>query len=267
MSQSKRELCESGNRIRLILLHFHRAAVGETWNGTVINSAYSRLYYIVSGEALIKMDSGETLLLEAGNWYLLPAGSSFTYLCNSRMEHIYFHFKLCSFEGLDLLHQCKKPIQISAKEHELEQLETCLNSSGILGGLKVHQMAEKMVITFLEESGIIIEQREFSPCVTRAIRYINRHLSAKLSMEEILEHTYVSKSTLTKHFKKELSMSVHDYIFDRILFEAGQLLARSRQSVQEISEKFGFSDQFYFSKCFRKKYYMSPREYRKTHLI
>ncbi len=267
MSQSKKELCELANRIRLILLYFNRATVGEQWNGAVIDSAYSRLYYIVSGEALVRMDSGETLVLKAGSWYLLPAGSSFTYQCHSRMEHVYFHFKLCSFEGLDLLRQCPGPIQIPAEEQALEKLETCLSGTGVLGGLKAHQMAEQLVIALLETGGVTIERREFSPCVTRAIRYINRHLSAKLSMEEILEYTYVSKSTLSKHFKKELSMSVHDYVLDRILFEAGQLLSRSRQSVQEISEKFGFSDQFYFSKCFRKKYYMSPREYRKTHLI
>ena len=42
--------------------------------------------------------------------------------------------------------------------------------------------------------------------------YIKQNLSMQLSITEIAENIFVSKSTLTKHFQKELHMSVNEYI-------------------------------------------------------
>ena len=85
----------------------------------------------------------------------------------------------------------------------------------------------------------------------------------QLTISEIAENTFISKSTLTKHFQKELSMSVNEYIYDLVMSGAEYMLATSDVSMQEISEKFGFYDQFYFSRRFKEKFGQSPREYRK----
>jgi transcriptional regulator GlxA family with amidase domain len=48
------------------------------------------------------------------------------------------------------------------------------------------------------------------------------------------------------------------------MFKAEQMLKNSTMSVAEISERLGFSEQFYFSKCFKQNFGLPPREYRKT---
>ena len=137
----------------------------------------------------------------------------------------------------------------------------------ITDGLIIHSKIYSVVLSILKTHAIPLKTHSFTACVSKAIDYIKQNLSAQLTTEEIAANAFVSKSTLTKAFKKELNMSVQEYLYDIIMFEAGQLLTHNSFSIAEISDKFCFSDQFYFSRRFRQKYGVSPREYRKNVLL
>ena len=103
----------------------------------------------------------------------------------------------------------------------------------------------------------------YSRCVLLAIEYIKSHLSLQLGIAELAANAFVSESTLAKKFKAEVGMTIGCYIDETILFEAEQLLTKTELSVLEISERFGFCDQFYFSRRFKAKYGETPQRYRK----
>jgi len=48
---------------------------------------------------------------------------------------------------------------------------------------------------------------------------------------------------------------------------AKSMLTATDRRVEEIAEAAGFSDQFYFSKCFKASCGVSPSEYRRRHLM
>ncbi len=257
-------LCENLNRIRLTLLYFGHANVDTNWKGKNPSPDCSLLYYIVSGSAELYHGKNQTLTLEPGHWYLLPAGFSFEYACHDHLEHIYFHLKLSSVDRMDLLRNCSIPCRLTPEEDPVPFFTHCLQSHDIIDGLKMQQAVYALLLNFIADNNIKIINYEYSPCVSAAIRYINQNLSVRLTVSEIAESAFVSKSTLEKRFKKELATSVHDYINDTVMFEAGQLLSKTKLSVLAISEKFGFCDQFYFSKRFKHKFGMTPRDYRKA---
>ena len=62
-------------------------------------------------------------------------------------------------------------------------------------------------------------------------------------------------------------MTIGNYIDETILFESEQLLTKSELTVLQISEKFGFCDQFYFSRRFKAKYGDTPQKYRRQRPI
>lgn len=267
MIKSNGKLCTLTNRIKTNLIMFGFACVDNSWNGTVLTPSYSRLYYITSGEASVILENGKKFALCPQKWYLLPSGCSFDFNCEKQMEHIYFHLKICSFDGLDLLQNCKEPIYLDYPDFNYFELIKYLDHHDALSGMYVHQLVEKMLFLILDKNKISLETKEFSPCVASAISYINNNLSLQISLNDILANTFVSKSTLTKYFKKELGMSIHEYIFDKIMFEVEQLLRQNKMSIGEISDKYKFYDQFYFSRCFKKRYGISPIEYRKTKIM
>ena len=118
------------------------------------------------------------------------------------------------------------------------------------------------VLRILKENNISPEEQQLSECVRNAIKYIRTNLSISLTSTDIAEHSFVSRSKLTKCFRAELSMSIQDYLSDIVLTEASGLIVNTSLSLGEISEQLGFFDQFYFSRRFKQKYGLSPREYR-----
>ncbi|MBL8993860.1 MAG: helix-turn-helix domain-containing protein [Spirochaetia bacterium] len=72
----------------------------------------------------------------------------------------------------------------------------------------------------------------------------------------------VSHVTLYNRFKKITGRSPHQYLIDLRLAEGARLLRASRLSVREIADRSGFPDPFHFSKIFRSKTGLSPKQFR-----
>lgn len=261
------DICKSVNRIRLNLIAFGHAKVSTEWNGSVPSPVYSRLYYVLSGKSSITPKKDNKIPLEVGKWYLIPAGCTFKYECSEEMEHYYFHLKLCDYDGADILRRCNKPLVAELSNDFSQFLDKCITTENVVDGLDLQKTAYTVLIELLKKYNIDIKTENYSVCVMKAIRFINDNLSVKLTITDISDNTFVSKSTLTKCFRKELSMSVNEYIYDVVMSKAEYLLRTTDLSILEISEKFGFYDQFYFSKRFREKFRLSPREYRKNNPI
>lgn len=256
------ELCRLVNRISLNLLTFGFATVDPEWSGRVLSPGFSRLYYISKGSFSI---TGENkFVLESGNWYLVPAGYSFDFDCEEIMEHFFFHVKLCDFDETDLLKNCKVPLCLEADNIDTAFIEKCVSDNSLVSGLALRQTVSEILLSFLEKYGISISSEDYSPLIYKALAYIKQNLSMQLTIEEISQNIFVSKSALTKHFRKELSVSVNEYICNLVMSQAERLLKTTNIPVLDISQRFGFSDQFYFSRKFRECFGMSPREYRKN---
>lgn len=267
MHKLNESLCELTNRIKTNLLMFGFARVDSSWNGTVLAPLYSRLYYITDGSAKIILKDGKEITLSSKKWYLLPGGCSFDFNCEKQMEHIYFHLKICSSDGHDLLQSCKSVIELEDVDFNYSDLTEYLNYNDISSAIFLSQFVGNILFTMLMKNEISLKEKEFSPCVLDAICYINDNLSLQLSLNDISNNTFVAKSTLTKYFKKEMGVSIHEYIFDKIMFEAELLIRQNKMPIGEISDKYKFYDQFYFSRCFKKRYGISPIEYRKAKMI
>ncbi len=257
-------LCKSANRLHLELLTFGHATVDSDWGGTVTLPTYSRLYYMIDGTSTIQSPDGEMLMMEKGNWYLVPSGYSSRYGTECAMEQFFFHIKLRDFHSTDLLRNCGKPLCLKPEQApDCEFMKHCLNSNKLTDGLRLRQIVSEVLTSLLDANNVVVRTEDYSTCVYSALMYIKHNLSMQLTITEIAENIFVSKSTLTKHFQKELGMSVNEYICDSIMANAEKLLLTSNISVQDLSQKFGYSDQLYFSKRFKDKFGVSPRNYRK----
>ena len=256
------------NRLNLEILTFGYAGVDSDWSGHVVSPVYSRLYYITDGSFTIWTPDSGKLQLEQGNWYLIPSGYSFDYECSNLMEHFYFHVKLCDFDGTDLLRNCASPLTFTPEQPvDCAVYKKCLTGEQLTNGLHLRQAVFDILITFIERCKIPIYPQDYSPCIYKALVYIKHNLSMQLTITEIAENIFVSKSTLTKHFQKELHMSVNEYICNTIMASAERLLMTSSISIHDLSQKFGYSDQMYFSRRFKEIFEKSPREYRKQKLL
>ncbi len=255
-------LCQKANSVKLNLYNFGYATVDSEWRGSVKKPSFSRLYYVIGGKAYIEYNNVKLSLIP-GNWYLIPSGLSFNFRCDNEMEHLYFHITLCGIEEIDLLNEFTEPVSIADNTNPDIFYINYLEDESLLAALTVRQNIYNTLLKLMEKGHIKPEIIEFSQCVQKAVEFINNNLFKKLDLTTIAKHSYVSKCTLTNKFKNELKITIHEYIQKQKLFKAEQMLKNSDLSVAEISQKLGFSEQFYFSRCFKQNFGISPREYRK----
>ncbi len=263
-------MCDNLNNIRLRLIEYGHARTGGEWTGNIVTPPYARLYYIAGGDPYIIEGAGASrkkIPLETGCCYLMPTGYSFRYACETSMEQLFFHLNLTDFNGTDLLSTFRGLMSYSPGEEKIRELIGFSQSSELVDGLMLRQELYASLLTMMKKYDIRLEPVRYSRCVLLAIEYIRSHLSLQLGVAELAANSFVSESTLAKKFKTEVGMTIGSYIDETILFESEQLLLKSDLTVLQISERFGFCDQFYFSRRFKKKFGETPQKYRKLKLI
>ena len=98
--------------------------------------------------------------------------------------------------------------------------------------------------------------------VQKAMDYISMNYSQKLTLTKISEQLCITPNYLSELFKKHTGQNVSEYIIDYRLEKACQFLKNPQLRIGEISEKVGINDVRYFSSMFKKKYNLTPTEYR-----
>lgn len=99
------------------------------------------------------------------------------------------------------------------------------------------------------------------PAVTKAIQYINEHLSEKLSLDSIAKECSLSKRYLMKLFHDSLHVTVNDYINLIRINRAMEELSEEDCSLTLLAHRLGFSSVQYFTTVFKKYAGVTPKKY------
>lgn len=95
------------------------------------------------------------------------------------------------------------------------------------------------------------------------IEYLDKNFTESINLDDLAERFYISKFYLTREFKKEFGITIIQYIINKRIEYAKELLTFTDKTIEEISEICGFHDQCYFSKQFKKAENVTCLSYRK----
>ncbi|MGN0158623.1 MAG: helix-turn-helix transcriptional regulator [Brotaphodocola sp.] len=107
-------------------------------------------------------------------------------------------------------------------------------------------------------------RRSYSPLVQNCLDYIDFHYAEDLSLDSLACRFSVSNSYLSSLFKKEIQMTLTDYINKTRIRQSLIFLNSTGLSIQEIAIRCGFSDSNYFTRTFKKFQGQSPKGYRES---
>lgn len=95
-----------------------------------------------------------------------------------------------------------------------------------------------------------------------ALSYIEENYSNEdLQVSSIAKSLHINSGYLRTLFKKEMNITISNYIFNLRLEKAKELISKSNFKLYEVSIMVGYSDPAYFSKCFKKRFGISPSEF------
>ncbi len=106
------------------------------------------------------------------------------------------------------------------------------------------------------------KEKKKNPIIQKITDYIDNNLSENLTLDNLAQITNVSSFYLSKLFKEEKNTTLINYISDKRLEKACELLDKTDLSIKEITSKIGYNDQNYFSRIFKNKFGIAPSEYK-----
>jgi len=100
------------------------------------------------------------------------------------------------------------------------------------------------------------------PRLNRVLEYVDQHLEDNVSLTALAEVAGLSMYHFAKAFKQSTGAPPYQYVLERKIERAKQLLRNPNRSVLEASARSGFVDQSHFTKVFHRLVGITPTEYR-----
>ena len=97
--------------------------------------------------------------------------------------------------------------------------------------------------------------------IDKAMKFIDKNLTSQLALEDIAKHVSLSPIYFHNSFKAATGKTPHEYLNEKRIKKAANLLVTTDLSLAQIAYECGFSSQSYFSYSFKKHMKLTPREY------
>lgn len=149
------------------------------------------------------------------------------------------------------------------RKKELEEDDGLIEESQFDSILKSSENVSDIIKRLCEYIRLnCIVQKDFSVNMYDVIEYVDTNYMKELTLDRIGAVFDISPNYLSRKFKKKTGKNFVQYINDKRMERAVELLSETDMTVVKISELVGFNDQQYFHKLFRKYYGATPIEYR-----
>ncbi len=244
---------------------------------------FYELYYFIHGNVTYKID-GTDYPLKSGDILLIPPNTTHEPIFSSSKQTyeriiLWFSSELIDeLSGPDSkLHKCFNASSVFSLENNsffrdrfknlLEELiyenSTSIGSNNTLFASGDYY---KVLLSHL----LIIVNRTFNSdapknkddkvkLISEIISYINRNLEKDLSLDMLADKFYISKYYLSRKFKDETKISIHQYIQKQRLLKAERLIYNGTPPTNAC-EICGFKDYSSFFRAFKKEFNISPKE-------
>ena len=97
--------------------------------------------------------------------------------------------------------------------------------------------------------------------IIKILNYLNTNITQKISIDDISKKFNYDKAYLMRLFKKEIGLTIVDYLNKIKIYNSLDLLKENNLTILNIALKNGFYNQEYFSEIFKKTIGISPKEY------
>lgn len=231
------------------------------------------LWLVTGGDVSINIEE-KRYLLNKGDAYLFTPNIPYraTTTCEN-CEFIYIHFNLFTLNEQNLFNifefnpfissaTTKKYFDVFFSAFQDFDPTDGISFLALKGAfmLLISKIVQDNFFKFSAEktSGI------FSGKLQSLLEHIEENLSRKISIKELSSTLFMSEKYFIVYFKSIIGLTPHQYIVERRMKKAYDLLNQNGFSVSQTAEMVGYPDQYSFTKAFKSKYGFSPTRIKNT---
>lgn len=130
---------------------------------------------------------------------------------------------------------------------------------------QVSAIHHSMVLDYAGKMRMLHKNNAMSKPITECIDYIYANINQRITIDTLAENTRLSPSYLSRLFKKDMGVSISDYIREKKIEKAQHLLRFSDIDYIDISNYLAFSSQSHFIQVFSNYTGMTPKQYREIY--
>lgn len=146
-----------------------------------------------------------------------------------------------------------KPFDVDYLAKQVDNLIKAQNELKELYSKKYIAEPSKITISSMDEE-----------LLKKAMEHIERNITnADYNVESFVADMAIGRTILYQKINDITGMSIKEFILDIRLKRSAQLLKESDLTISEIADLTGFSNQKYFSICFKKHFELTPSEFKK----
>lgn len=97
--------------------------------------------------------------------------------------------------------------------------------------------------------------------IEKIIGYMQQKITGRVTLNELSELVQLSTTYLSRTFKETTGYSIVEFFNKLKIEKSKELMHEGHKKIKEIAHSLGFSDQFYFSRIFKRLEGISPSEY------
>ena len=238
------------------------------------------IYFKKTGPKLLSSDNNRKL--QVNEAVLLKCGSHFVDLLKTteedKVEVLVVHFfpemlkKLYANELPEIITKQKNSnssgvvVSSDVLSKFIESLEFYFQNSTLVNNDLLELKIKELILLLIQSKNIdsIVELiADLYSSNSISIReVVELHLFSNLKIEQLAKLSNLSLSSFKRAFKKEYNNSPTNYINNRRLEKAKELLTFTKLSIGDIAFEVGFQDSLYFTRLFKNKVGIPPSKYR-----
>ena len=245
-------------------IHDHSAIeILLTLEGMVTYTIEDKVYQVRKGEILIiPQDTAHSLTMEEGSsryLYLFEPDAIMT-MRDIKSMAIYFNKPFHLRDGSDA-HVRIRELLLRAKDL-YEKRELMWNTACYSCILRVYATLGQRYLRGIRPRTADNMRNMDSEVINAVMTYINNHYREELSLENVAGFAGFSRYYFSRSFKKQTGYSFKDYLCQKRLQVAMDLLIRTNRSMRDVAIESGFGSVATFNRVFREKKGCTPTQYR-----
>jgi len=254
------------------LVHVGCEPVHPRWQGVNCCNGYWRFYWVDSPGLSLTWKGGYLdYLVDAIT--VIPAWIPFTFFMKVGVGHAYLHVELPGISQPVSTELFPDPWswQAGAPLHELRVLARKVSSSGgddRLIALEAHALASRCIAHALERLDAENRRRYVpgpSGDFASVLERIESGMHLPITVAELAELSGYATESFIRAFRRAVGQTPAQFIIDRRIARAADMLSTGRWSMDEIARQCGFPNRRYLARMFSRRQKMTPSAFKRLH--
>lgn len=135
------------------------------------------------------------------------------------------------------------------------------DAQDMMSEMRRHILLQEFLMMLIAQG--VVAGTDWHQHIRQSLRYIQEHYNLPLTVDDLADHANMERWRYARMFKQVTGKTPLDYISQLRMSRAKQLLSGTEDRMFDIASHVGLSNEYYFSKKFKKSVGVSPGQYRR----